>query len=64
MTKNSSLVNSRSFKALQGVVLLVLAWFMFLRAVDTGSLQQYGLLLVLLAVSIHRLFRAVVPKQS
>lgn len=63
MAKNSSFLQSRQFKALQGLVGLVVAWFLFLKAVDTGSLQQYGLLILLIGFCINRLFRAVVPKK-
>ncbi len=47
-----------------GVVALIAGWFMFIRAVDTGSLQQYGLLIVLVVFGINRLVRAVFPKKQ
>lgn len=63
MQKSKELLKTRHSAAVLGVVSFVAAWFMFIRAVDTGSLQQYFMLIVLLLLGINRLFRAVVPKK-
>lgn len=50
---------SRKGKALLGVVSLALAYLMFIRATDTGSWQQYGMLLALLIFGVNRLVKAI-----
>ena len=64
MAKSKQFLQSRWVVALLGVVSLGATWFMFIRAVDTGSLQQYGLTIVLFCLSINRFFRALFPKQQ
>ncbi|RTK94213.1 hypothetical protein EKI60_04200 [Candidatus Saccharibacteria bacterium] len=64
MAQSKATKNERIFKAVQGVAGLTLSWFLFIRAVDTGSLQQYGLLILILIISVNRLFRAAVPKKK
>ncbi|MCX6727462.1 MAG: hypothetical protein NTX11_01450 [Candidatus Saccharibacteria bacterium] len=54
-----SFFSSRFGKLIVGVLSLVGAFLMFLRATDTGSLQQYAMLLVLIAVGINRLLSAI-----
>ena len=51
--------DSRNGKLVLGAVALFAAWLMFLRASDTGSLQQYGLMLLLIGVGFNRLISAV-----
>ncbi len=62
MAKNKHFLKTRSGKALVGVLSFVGVWLVFLRASDTGSLQQYGILFVLLLVGINRLASAVLNK--
>lgn len=63
MSKGRELLQTRYSAAVLGVVSFIAGWFLFIRAVDTGSLQQYFMLIVLLAFGVNRLFRAVVPKK-
>ena len=56
--------DSRNGKLVLGAVALVAAWLMFLRATDTGSLQQYAMLIALVFYGINRLVRAVLPKNG
>ena len=56
---HNDFLNSRKGKVLLGVVSLALAYLMFIRATDTGSWQQYGMLLVLLIFGVNRLFAAI-----
>lgn len=42
-----------------GVVALGIAWLVWLRASDTGSLQQYGILIVLALFGLSRLIKAI-----
>jgi hypothetical protein len=53
--------HTRRGMALLGVVGLVAAYLVGLRATDTGSLQQYGLIIVLLIFAGNRLVRAIHP---
>lgn len=41
------------------LVELLAAWALVLRAIDTGSLWQYGLVLVLFFGGLHNLFRLI-----
>lgn len=63
MSKGRELLQTRHSAAALGVISFIAGWFLFIRAVDTGSLQQYFMLIVLLAFGVNRLFRAVVPKK-
>ncbi len=56
--------DSRNGKLAFGVVALIAAWLMFLRATHTGSLQQYAMLIALTVYGINRLFRALIPKNG
>lgn len=60
--KLKQLHSHRQANIVLAVVSFVAAWLMFIRAVDTGSLQQYAMLIVLVCYGLNRLFRAVVPK--
>lgn len=64
MAKSNGFLYSRKGLALCGVLAFIAAWFMFIRAVDTGSLQQYGLLIVLVVFGINRLVRATFLKKQ
>ncbi|MCA9329441.1 hypothetical protein KDA11_02260 [Candidatus Saccharibacteria bacterium] len=61
--KDQNVFNSSYFKAIQGVTGIIFSWLVFIRAVDTGSLQQYGILIILIIFSINRLFRTVISKK-
>ena len=63
MQKGKEFLQTRYSAAGLGIISFIAAWFMFIRAVDTGSLQQYFILIVLLSFGVNRLFRAVVPKK-
>lgn len=56
--------DSRNGKVVLGILALIAAWLMFLRASDTGSLQQYAMLIALTLYGLNRLFRAVIPKND
>lgn len=60
--KIKQLHQNRNANIALGVASFVAAWLMFIRAVDTGSLQQYAILIVLVCYGLNRLFRAVIPK--
>ena len=64
MAKSKQFLHTRWAVALLGAVSLGATWLMFIRAVDTGSLQQYGLTIVLFSLSVNRFFRALFPKQQ
>lgn len=59
MAKSNQFFKTRGGLALTGLVSLAIAWLLFLRATDTGSLQQYGLLIVALIVSLNRFKQAL-----
>jgi hypothetical protein len=62
--EHTSFFASRLGKLTVGVISFVGAFLMFLRATDTGSLQQYGLLFLLIGLGFNRLISAVKgPKQ-
>lgn len=50
---------SRQAQALLGVIGLVLAYLLGTRAVDTGSWMQYGGALLLFALALKRIARAI-----
>lgn len=60
-----SKVNKKHFlQSRVGLIIISLlcfvgSWLVFLRASDTGSLQQYGILIVLIIVGLNRLYKAV-----
>jgi hypothetical protein len=64
MVKSKAFLKTRQGHTVLGLLSLVAAWLIFIRAVDTGSLQQYALLIVLLVFGINRLFRSIFPKQA
>lgn len=45
-----------------GVISIIASYLVFLRAADTGSLQQYAILLVLLFFGLNRLYKAALNK--
>ncbi|HSX45194.1 MAG TPA: hypothetical protein VLF39_03785 [Candidatus Saccharimonadales bacterium] len=47
-----------------GVIGIILAYLMFTRAVDTGSLFQYGIVILLLILSTRFLIKAVQIKRN
>lgn len=57
--KNNPTLNTRRGLLITGGVSLVIVWLLFLRATDTGSLQQYGLLIVFLIFAINRFIKAL-----
>jgi len=57
-TTNISVTTWRFSWLVAGVVALVLAYLMLLRAFDTGSLQQYGIVLITFIFSINRFVKA------
>jgi hypothetical protein len=59
MAKSKHFLKTRQGLAITGVVSLGLAWLVWLRASDTGSLQQYALLIVLVIFGINRLAKAI-----
>lgn len=61
-SNSASFWPSRQGKAIVGVVILGLAYAMFVRATDTGSLQQYAMLIVLIVFGGERLFKAALNK--
>ncbi len=58
MAKSNEFLRTRGGLALTGLISLVVAWLLFLRATDTGSLQQYGLLLLALGFGLNRIIAA------
>lgn len=58
MTKTKGFLKTRKGLLLSGLLAFVVGWFVFIRAVDTGSLQQYGLLILLIVIGINRLLKA------
>jgi hypothetical protein len=54
-----NLLNTRPAKLALGLLALGLAYGLTLRAIDTGSLQQYFLVIVLLVTGITLLIGAV-----
>jgi uncharacterized membrane protein HdeD (DUF308 family) len=56
--------NRRGWAVSLGFVSLLVTAAIGLRALDTGSLQQYVLTVVLLAFGLNRLFRAVWPRKD
>lgn len=63
MAKSSGFLKTRKGLVVSGLLAFVAGWFMFLKAVDTGSLQQYGLLIVLIIFGVNRLLKALFPKK-
>lgn len=63
MAKTSGFLKTRKGLVVSGLLAIVAGWFMFLKAVDTGSLQQYGLLIVLIIFGVNRLLKALFPKK-
>lgn len=51
--------NKSSIAVLIAIVSLVLAYAMSLRAIDTGSLQQYLIVVILVGFAINRIARIV-----
>lgn len=51
--------NKSSIAALIAIVGLVLAYVVSLRAIDTGSLQQYLIVIILVGFAINRIARVV-----
>lgn len=59
MAKNNISIEDRKKLALIGLASILVSYLIFLRATHTGSLQQYGLLLIFLFYGINRLFRVL-----
>lgn len=62
MAKNSNrneFLQSRIGNAILGIICFAAAFLLFLRATDTGSLQQYGLLFLFIGLGINRLISTV-----
>ena len=57
-------LESKRTLVLSGVVGIVLAYSLFTRAVDTGSLFQYGLVILILILSIRLLIKAAQTKKD
>lgn len=51
--------NKSSIAALAAASSLVLAFAASLRAIDTGSLQQYLVVIILIAIAINRIARII-----
>ena len=64
MAKSSGFLKTRKGLVVSGLLAFVVGWFMFLKAVDTGSLQQYGLLIVLIVFGVNRLLKALFPTKK
>lgn len=62
MAKNKKFLTSRSGLALTAIVVFGVAWLVWLRASHTGSLQQYGILIVLVILGLNRLIKAARTK--
>jgi hypothetical protein len=62
MAKSNHFLKSRNGLVITGIVALTLAWLVWLRASDTGSLQQYGILIILVFFGINRLVTAVTKR--
>lgn len=63
-TAQENFFKSRVGLILTGVVCFFGVWLVFLRASDTGSLQQYGILIVLLIFGINRFLTAIFFKKQ
>ena len=55
--------NDRKNSIIIAAVAIVAVYFIGLRAIDTGSLQQYFLVLVLLGVAVNRTIHAIRRKK-
>ena len=55
---------SRIGRVLTGILCFVGVWLVFLRASDTGSLQQYGILILLVILGFNRFFKALRRKNA
>lgn len=62
-TAQENFFKSRLGLVLTGVLCFVGVWLVFLRASDTGSLQQYGILILLVIFGINRFITAVTFKK-
>jgi hypothetical protein len=62
-TARDNFFKTRTGLFLTGLVSFVGVWLVFLRASDTGSLQQYGILILLLIFGINRTFSALFFKK-
>ena len=51
--------NQRQYAAILSVALLLLAYLMGSRALDTGSLQQYSLTFILLGFGVNRIIKTI-----
>jgi len=58
-TQNRSVANHRFVWLVTGVVALVLGYLMLLRAFDTGSLQQYFIVLAAVVIATNRFVKAI-----
>ena len=54
-----SFFNTKRGLIMLGIVSLILAYFVGSRAIDTGSLGQYGVTFVLTVFGFNRLIRAI-----
>ncbi len=57
--KPKHLLQTSQSRAIIGIALLVIVYLLGSRALDTGSLQQYALTIVLFVISIQQIIRAV-----
>ncbi len=59
MTRSKQLLHTSLGLFLTGVASLGLAFLMFLRASDTGSLQQYFILIIFVFFGFNRFIRVI-----
>lgn len=58
------LLENRKLLAARGIIGLILSYALFTRAVDTGSLFQYGVVILFLTLSVRLLVRAAQTKRN
>lgn len=63
-TTKGNFFKSRTGRVLTGILCFIGVWLVFLRASDTGSLQQYGILILLAIFGVNRFISAIFYKKS
>ncbi|MCA9344962.1 hypothetical protein KC946_03935 [Candidatus Saccharibacteria bacterium] len=64
MKKQSSTVKTRGTQLLLAVLMFFIAWLLLLRATDTGSLQQWALVLLAIGLGFNRIYVGLFRKST